>query len=79
MNQMFIMHKYKIQSMNEDATIKIFSKIQSIERDLQVLYHDYFNGVIEENHFIIMNESTERDLQIHYYIYNLIIQDARKN
>lgn len=65
--------------MNEDATIKIFSKIQQIKRDLQYLYHDYFNGVIEENHFIVMNESTERDLQIYYYIYNLIIQDARQN
>jgi hypothetical protein len=26
-----------------------------------------------------MIDSTERDIQTHYYIYDLIIQDARKN
>lgn len=65
--------------MNEDATIKIFSKIQSLERDLQWIYHNYFNGRLNEDQFMSMIDSTERDIQIHYYIYDLIIQDARKN
>jgi hypothetical protein len=65
--------------MNEDATIKIFSKIQALERDLQYIYHEYFNGIITDDQFMAMVDSTERDIQINYYIYDLIIQDARKN
>ena len=65
--------------MNEDATIKIFSKIQALERDLQYIYQDYFNEQINDSQFMAMIDSTERDIQTHYYIYDLIIQDARKN
>jgi len=65
--------------MNEDATIKIFSKIQALERDLQYIYHEYFNEQINDDQFMSMIDSTERDIQTHYYIYDLIIQDARKN
>jgi hypothetical protein len=65
--------------MNEDATIKIFSKIQSLERDLQWIYYEYFNAQINDDQFMAMIDSTERDIQTHYYIYDLIIQDARKN
>jgi hypothetical protein len=65
--------------MNEDATIKIFSKIQALERDLQWIYQEYFNEQINDSQFMAMIDSTERDIQTHYYIYDLIIQDARKN
>jgi len=65
--------------MNEDATIKIFSKIQSLERDLQWIYSEYFNEQLNDDQFMAMVDSTERDIQIHYYIYNLIINDARQN
>ena len=65
--------------MNEDATIKIFSKIQSLERDLQWIYSEYFNEQLNDDQFMAMVDSTERDIQIHYYIYNLIINDTRQN
>jgi hypothetical protein len=65
--------------MNEAATIKIYSKIQSLERDLQWVYSEYFNEQLNEDQFLAMIDSTERDIQIHYYIYNLIINDARQN
>jgi hypothetical protein len=65
--------------MNEDATIKIFSKIQSLERDLQWVYSEYFNSQLNDDQFIAMINSTERNIRIHYYIYDLIIQDARQN
>jgi len=65
--------------MNEAATIKIFSKIQALERDLQWVYSEYFNEQLNEDQFLAMIDSTERDIQIHYYIYNLIINDARQN
>jgi len=65
--------------MNEDATIKIFSKIQSLERDLQWIYSEYFDEQLNDDQFMAMVDSTERDIQIHYYIYNLIINDARQN
>lgn len=65
--------------MNEDATIKILAKIQALERDLQYIYHEYFNEQINDDQFMSMIDSTERDIQTHYYIYDLIIQDARKN
>jgi len=65
--------------MNEAATIKIFSKIQTLERELQWVYHEYFNGILTDDQFMSIIDSTERDIQIHYYIYNLIIQDARQN
>jgi hypothetical protein len=65
--------------MNEAATIKIYSKIQSLERDLQWVYSEYFNEQLNEDQFLAMIDSTERDIHIHYYIYNLIINDARQN
>lgn len=65
--------------MNEDATIKIFSKIQALERDLQWIYSEYFNEQLNDDQFMAMVDSTERDIQIHYYIYNLIINDTRQN
>ena len=65
--------------MNEDATIKIFSKIQSLERDLQWIYHEYFNNQLNEDQFLSMINSTDKEMEVYLYIYNLIIQDARKN
>jgi hypothetical protein len=65
--------------MNEDATIKIFSKIQALERELQLTYHEYFNNCYTEEHFLAIESSIQKDLQTHYYIYNLILKDARQN
>ena len=65
--------------MNEAATIKIWSTIQGLERKLQQIYTDYFGGYYEEDVMIKLTDSTERDLEIHYYIYNLILRDANTN
>ena len=65
--------------MNEAATIKIWSTIQGLERKLQQIYADYFGGYYEEDVMIKLTDSTERDLEIHYYIYNLILKDANTN
>ena len=63
--------------MNEDATIKIMSILETLEREVQNVYSDYFKATDEQLLTII--DSIERDRQTYYYIYNLIIQDARKN
>lgn len=63
--------------MNEDATIKILSIIETLEYEIQKAYSIYFKATDEQMINII--DSIERDKQTYYYIYNLIIQDARKN
>lgn len=65
--------------MNEDATIKIFSKIQSVERDIQWIYQEYFNEQVNDDQFASMISSADKEMEVYLYIYNLIIQDARKN
>lgn len=65
--------------MNEDATIKIFSKIQSVERDIQWIYQEYFNEQVNDDQFSSMINSADKEMEVYLYIYNLIIQDARKN
>lgn len=77
MNQNTFIHKYKTQLMNEDATIKIMSILETLEREVQNVYSDYFKATDEQLLTII--DSIERDRQTYYYIYNLIIQDARQN
>jgi hypothetical protein len=63
--------------MNEDATIKILSIIETLEREQQKSYSVYFKATDEQMLSIV--DSIERDKQTYYYIYNLIIQDARQN
>ena len=63
--------------MNEDATIKIKSIIDNLERDIQNVYSIYFKADNEQMLNII--DSLEKDRITYYYIYNLIIKDARKN
>jgi hypothetical protein len=63
--------------MNEDATIKIRSIIEVLEREQQKAYSIYFKATDEQMLDIV--DSIERDKQTYYYIYNLIIQDARQN
>lgn len=63
--------------MNEDATIKIRSIIETLEREQQNVYSIYFKATDEQ--MLTIADSIERDKQTYYYIYNLIIQDARKN
>lgn len=65
--------------MNEDATIKILSKLQSLERDLQWAYQEYFSNQINDDQFSSIISSTDKEIEVYLYIYNLIIQDLRKN
>jgi hypothetical protein len=63
--------------MNEDATIKVMSIIETLEREQQKAYSIYFKATDEQMLDIV--DSIERDKQTYYYIYQLIIKDARKN
>ncbi len=65
--------------MNEDATIKILSKLRSLEGDLQWAYQEYFSNQINDDQFSSIINSTDREIEVYLYIYNLIIQDLRKN
>lgn len=64
-------------NFNQDATIKIKSIIEKLERQQQMIYHYYFKATDEQ--LIDIADSIERDLQTYYYIYKLIIKDANKN
>jgi hypothetical protein len=63
--------------MNEDATIKILSIIETLEREQQNAYSIYFKA--DNDKMLDIVDSIERDKQTYYYIYNLIIKDARQN
>lgn len=63
--------------MNEDATIKILSIIETLEREQQNSYSIYFKA--DNDKMLDIVDSIERDKQTYYYIYNLIIKDARQN
>ena len=65
--------------MNEEATIKIWAKMQVLEDNLQKVYTDYMTGYYDEEDMIRITDSMERDIEIHYYIYNLILKDANTN
>ena len=65
--------------MNEEATIKIWAKMQVLEDNLQKVYTDYMTGYYDEEDMIRITDSMERDIEIHNYIYNLILKDARQN
>lgn len=65
--------------MNEDATIKILSKLRSLEGDLQWAYQEYFSNQINDDQFSSIISSTDKEIEVYLYIYNLIIQDLRKN
>jgi len=67
--------------MNEDALIKIQSKVLGLDREL----YKYIMELLSESslnspeHLKIMIESTERELQIYTYILELIISNQNKN
>ena len=65
--------------MNEEATIKIWAKLQMLENDLQKVYTGFFDGIVDNEQMTIITDSIENDIKIHYYIYNLILKDARQN
>lgn len=64
-------------SLNQDATIKIKSLIDVLERQEQNIYSEYFKAT--DDQLLTIADSIGRDLETYFYIYNLIIQDADKN
>jgi hypothetical protein len=67
--------------MNNEASIKISSKLECLNRELKSLYNDFFNdnGIIDSDTIATMIISTERELEIYKYINNLIDEKKSKH
>jgi hypothetical protein len=67
--------------MNEDALIKIQSKVINLDRELHNYVTSLINGQsnISDEHLTVMINSTEKELSIYNYILKLIINDGNKN
>ena len=67
--------------MQHEASIKISSKIECLNRELKSLYNDFFNdnGIIDSDTVATMIISTERELEIYKYINNLIDEKKSKH
>ena len=67
--------------MNNEASIKISSKLECLNRELKGLYNDLFshNGIIDSDTIATMIVSTERELEIYKYINNLIDEKKSKH
>jgi hypothetical protein len=65
--------------MRDEASIKISSKLECLNRELSNLYDDFFNGngIIDSDTVATMIVSTEREIEIYNYINYLI--DEKKN
>lgn len=67
--------------MQHEASIKISSKLECLNRELKSLYNDFFNdnGIIDSDTVATMIISTERELEIYKYINNLIDEKKSKH
>ena len=67
--------------MNEQALIKIQSKVMGLDRELHKLINDLINGksLISDEHLTIMINSTERELSIYNHILKLLINNQNIN
>lgn len=67
--------------MNHEASIKISSKLECLNRELRSLYHDFFNnnGIIDSDTVATMIVSTEREIEIYNYINYLIDEKKSKH
>ncbi len=65
--------------MRDEASIKIRSKLDVLNRDLKKLYNDFFNdkGIIDSDTIATMITSIEREIEIYNYINYLI--DEKKS
>ena len=66
--------------MVNEASIKISSKLECLNRELKGLYHDLFNdnGIIDSDTVATMIVSTEREIEIYNYINYLIDEKKSK-
>lgn len=67
--------------MNNEASIKISSKLECLNRELKKLYDDFFNdnGIIDSDTVATMIISTEREIEIYNYINYLIDEKKSKH
>lgn len=67
--------------MNEQALIKIQSKIIGLDRELKQYVNELISGQIDLNddQLIAMINSTTREISIYDYILKLIIKDGNNN
>lgn len=67
--------------MNNEASIKISSKLECLNRELRSLYDDFFNnnGIIDSDTVATMIVSTEREIEIYNYINYLIDEKKSKH
>lgn len=67
--------------MRDEASIKISSKLECLNRELKSLYNDFFNnnGIIDSDTVATMIVSTEREIEIYNYINNLIDEKKSKH
>jgi hypothetical protein len=67
--------------MQHEASIKISSKLECLNRELKSLYSDFFNnnGIIDSDTVATMIVSTEREIEIYNYINYLIDEKKSKH
>ena len=67
--------------MNEQALIKIQSKVIGLDRELHKLINELINGqsLLSDEHLTIKIESTERELSIYNHILKLLIYNQNVN
>lgn len=67
--------------MINEASIKISSKLECLNRELRSLYDDFFNdnGIIDSDTIATMIVSTEREIEIYNYINYLIDEKKSKH
>lgn len=67
--------------MNEQALIKIQSKVIGLDRELHKLINELINGqsLLSDEHLTIMIESTERELNVYNHILKLLIYNQNVN
>lgn len=67
--------------MNEEASIKISSKLECLSRELDDLYQDFFrgNGIIDSETVLTMILRTEHEIEIYNYINYLIDEKKSKH
>lgn len=67
--------------MQHEASIKISSKLECLNRELRSLYDDFFNnnGIIDPDTVATMIVSTEREIEIYNYINYLIDEKKSKH
>lgn len=67
--------------MQHEASIKISSRLECLNRELKKLYDDFFNdnGIIDSDTVATMIISTEREIEIYNYINYLIDEKKSKH